>query len=114
MCSSNTKNALLGLVDKNGRPLYVETLAAGEPDRLLGHPVIIDDNMPDIGAGNTALLFGDMKAYKARIVSGIQIQVYDESKYSEQGCVGMQPFVTADGRPVVEAGAIEPIAGLKF
>lgn len=114
LCSSNTKNALLGLVDKNGRPLYVETMAAGEPDRLLGHPVVIDDNMPDIGAGNIALLFGDMTAYKARIVSGIQISIYDESKYSEQGCIGMQPFVTADGRPVVEAGAIEPIAGLKF
>ena len=114
LCNSNTKNALLGLVDKNGRPLYIETLTAGEPDRLLGHPVIIDDNMPDIGAGNTALVFGDLKAYKMRIVDGIQIKIYNESKYSEQGCIGMQAFVTADGRPVVEAGSIEPLAGLKF
>lgn len=111
--SSATKNALLGLVDKNGRPLYLESLTANEPDRLLGHPVTIDDNMPEIGAGK-AILFGDMKAYKARIADGIRIKVYDESKYSEQGCIGMQAFVTADGRPVVEPGKIEPLAALDF
>lgn len=113
LMNSNTKNALLGLVDKNGRPLYIETLTANEPDRLLGHPVIIDDNMPDISDGK-AIVFGDLKAYKARVFKGVRIKVYNESKYSEQGCVGMQAFITADGRPISETGKIEPIAALNF
>lgn len=110
--SSATKTALVGLVDKNGRPLYIESMAAGVPDKLFGHPVVIDDAMPEIAAQAKVILFGDMKAYKARIVRGIEVATYDESKYREQGCVGMQAFVTGDGRLMYEDGKIEPIAAL--
>lgn len=110
--SSATKTALVGLVDKNGRPLYIESMAAGVPDKLFGHPVVIDDAMPEIAAQANVILFGDMKAYKARIVRGIEVATYDESKYREQGCVGMQAFVTGDGRLMYEDGKIEPIAAL--
>lgn len=110
--SSATKTALVGLVDKNGRPLYIESMAAGVPDKLFGHPVVIDDAMPEIAAQANVILFGDMKAYKARIVRGIEVATYDESKYREQGCVGMQAFVTGDGRLMYEGGKIEPIAAL--
>lgn len=110
--SSTTKTALVGLVDKNGRPLYIESMAAGVPDKLFGHPVVIDDAMPEIAAQANVILFGDMKAYKARIVRGIEVATYDESKYREQGCVGMQAFVTGDGRLMYEDGKIEPIAAL--
>lgn len=110
--SSSTKTALVGLVDKNGRPLYIESMAAGVPDKLFGHPVVIDDAMPEIAAQANVILFGDMKAYKARIVRGIEVATYDESKYREQGCVGMQAFVTGDGRLMYEDGKIEPIAAL--
>lgn len=110
--ASSTKDALTGIVDKNGRPLYIESMSAGVPDKLFGHPVIIDDAMPEIAAQANVILFGDMKAYKARIVRGIEVATYDESKYREQGCVGMQAFVTGDGRLMYEDGKIEPIAAL--
>lgn len=110
--ASSTKDALIGLVDKNGRPLYIESMSAGVPDKLLGYPVVIDDAMPEIAAKANVMLFGDPKAYKARIVRGIEVATYDESKYREQGCVGMQAFVTGDGRLMYEDGKIEPIAAL--
>lgn len=110
--ASSTKDALIGLVDKNGRPLYIESMSAGVPDKLLGYPVVIDDAMPEIAAKANVMLFGDPKAYKARIVRGIEVATYDESKYREQGCVGMQAFVTGDGRLMYENGKIEPIAAL--
>ena len=110
--SSATKTALVGLVDKNGRPLYIESMSAGVPDKLFGHPVVIDDAMPEIATKANVILFGDLKAYKARIVRGIEVATYDESKYREQGCVGMQAFVTGDGRLMYEDGKIEPIAAL--
>lgn len=110
--ASSTKDALIGLVDKNGRPLYVESMSAGVPDKLFGYPVVIDDAMPEIAAQANVMLFGDLKAYKARIVRGIEVATYDESKYREQGCVGMQAFVTGDGRLMYEDGKIEPIASL--
>lgn len=110
--ASSTKDALIGLVDKNGRPLYIESMSAGVPDKLFGYPVVIDDAMPEIAAQANVMLFGDLKAYKARIVRGIEVATYDESKYREQGCVGMQAFVTGDGRLMYENGKIEPIAML--
>lgn len=110
--ASSTKDALIGLVDKNGRPLYIESMSAGVPDKLLGYTVVIDDAMPEIAAKANVMLFGDPKAYKARIVRGIEVATYDESKYREQGCVGMQAFVTGDGRLMYEDGKIEPIAAL--
>lgn len=110
--ASSTKDALIGMVDKNGRPLYIESMSAGVPDKLLGYPVVIDDAMPEIAAKANVMLFGDLKAYKARIVRGIEVATYDESKYREQGCVGMQAFVTGDGRLMYEDGKIEPIAAL--
>lgn len=114
LMNSSTKDALLGLVDKQGRPLYIESMSAGVPDKLFGYPVVIDDAMPEIATGNRVLVFGDLKAYKARIVSGVRVKVYDESKYAEQGCIGMQAFVTADGRLLYEDGAIEPLAALEM
>lgn len=110
--ASSTKDALTGIVDKNGRPLYIESMSAGVPDKLFGYPVVIDDAMPEIAAQANVMLFGDLKAYKARIVRGIEVATYDESKYREQGCVGMQAFVTGDGRLMYEDGKIEPIAML--
>ena len=110
--ASSTKDALIGLVDKNGRPLYIESMSAGVPDKLFGYPVVIDDAIPEIAAQANVMLFGDLKAYKARIVRGIEVATYDESKYREQGCVGMQAFVTGDGRLMYEDGKIEPIAML--
>lgn len=110
--ASSTKDALIGLVDKNGRPLYIESMSAGVPDKLFGYPVVIDDAMPEIAAQAYVMLFGDLKAYKARIGRGIEVATYDESKYREQGCVGMQAFVTGDGRLLYEDGKIEPIAML--
>lgn len=114
LMNSTTKDALLGLVDKQGRPLYIESMSKGVPDRLFGYPIVIDDNMPEIGAGKRALVFGDLKSYKARIVQGAKIKTYDESYYSEQGCIGMQAFITADGKLIYEAGSIEPMAALEM
>ena len=110
--ASSTRGALLGMVDKNGRPIYVESVSAGTPDKLFGYPVVIDDAMPEIAAGARVIAFGDFKAYKARIVRGVEVATYDESKYRVQGCVGMQAFITGDGRLTFHDGKIEPIAAL--
>lgn len=110
--SSATKDALVGLVDKNGRPIYIESMSAGVPDKLFGFPVVIDDAIADIATKARVMYFGDFKAYKARITRGVRIKTYDESKYSVQGCIGMQAFVAGDGRLIYEDGKIEPIAAL--
>jgi HK97 family phage major capsid protein len=49
------------LKDGNGQYLWAPGIAAGAPVSLLGYPVTIDDNMPDIAANSLSILFGDFR-----------------------------------------------------
>jgi len=43
------------------RYLWEPSLQAGQPDRLLGYPMRIDQNMPTIATGSLSLAFGDFR-----------------------------------------------------
>ncbi|MEO0357141.1 MAG: phage major capsid protein [Pseudomonadota bacterium] len=57
--NSKTAGAVRKLKDNDGRFLWSDGLAAGEPARLLGYPVVIAEDMPDIAAGSYSIAFGD-------------------------------------------------------
>ncbi|MGM0584458.1 MAG: phage major capsid protein [Pseudomonadota bacterium] len=54
-----TAAAVRKVKDSEGRMLWADSLAEGEPPRLLGFPVALDEEMPDVGAGETPIAFGD-------------------------------------------------------
>ncbi len=60
--NSKTAGAVRKMKDADGRFLWSDGLAAGEPARLMGYPVLIAEDMPDIGSGTTAIAFGDFGA----------------------------------------------------
>ncbi len=60
--NSKTAGAVRKLKDGDGRFLWSDGLAAGEPARLMGYPVVICEDMPDIAADATAIAFGDFEA----------------------------------------------------
>ena len=60
--NSKTAGAVRKLKDADGRFLWSDGLAAGEPARLLGYPVLIAEDMPDVASGTTAIAFGDFGA----------------------------------------------------
>ena len=49
------------LRDGDGRYLWSDSLAAGEPARLLGYPVMISEDMPPLGGGSKSVAFGDFR-----------------------------------------------------
>ena len=57
--NSKTAGAVRKMKDADGRFLWTDGLAAGEPARLMGYPVLVAEDMPDIAAGAYALAFGD-------------------------------------------------------
>lgn len=57
--NSKTAGAVRKMKDSDGRFLWSDGLAAGEPARLMGYPVLIAEDMPDIGPDSTAIAFGD-------------------------------------------------------
>ena len=60
--NSKTAGAVRKLKDNDGRFLWSDGLAAGEPARLMGYPVLIAEDMPDIASGADAIAFGDFGA----------------------------------------------------
>lgn len=61
LMNSLTTAAVRTLKDSEGRYLWAEPAAAGQPPTLLGYPVETDEGMPDIGAGTFPIAFGDWK-----------------------------------------------------
>lgn len=60
--NSKTAGLVRKLKDMDGRFLWSDGLAAGEPARLMGYPVLIAEDMPDAGADANAMAFGDFAA----------------------------------------------------
>jgi len=60
--NSKTAGAVRKMKDADGRFLWSDGLAAGEPARLMGYAVLIAEDMPDIAADATAIAFGDFSA----------------------------------------------------
>ncbi|HEV7283911.1 MAG TPA: phage major capsid protein, partial [Kaistia sp.] len=63
LMNSNTAVRLRSIVDGNGRYLWAPTgnLIEGVEHPLLGYSVEIDEGMPDIGAGEHPIAFGDFR-----------------------------------------------------
>lgn len=57
--NSRTASAMRSLKDNDGRFLWGDSLAAAEPARLLGYPVLVVEDMPDMEDGAAAIAFGD-------------------------------------------------------
>ncbi len=60
--NSKTAGAVRKMKDADGRFLWSDGLAAAEPARLMGYPVLIAEDMPDIASDATAIAFGDFGA----------------------------------------------------
>ena len=60
--NSKTVGAVRKMKDGDGRFLWSDGLAAGEPSRLMGYPVLVCEDMPDVGANAFPVAFGDFRA----------------------------------------------------
>ena len=83
--SPATREALRLLKDNYGRYLLQDDITAPFGKVLLGKPVFVSDNMPEIGSGNTAIYYGDMTGLATKFAEEINIQVLRE-KYADEHC----------------------------
>lgn len=59
MMNSTTANIVRKFKDGQGNYLWTNSITAGQPDRLLGYPVAINEAMPDIASGSYSVAFGN-------------------------------------------------------
>ena len=60
--NSKTAGRVRKLKDLDGRFLWSDGLAAGEPARLMGYPVLVAEDMPDAASDSMSIAFGDFAA----------------------------------------------------
>ncbi len=60
--NSKTAGAVRKMKDADGRFMWGDSLQAGEPARLMGYPVLICEDMPDVAANGFPIAFGDFRA----------------------------------------------------
>lgn len=60
--NSKTAGRVRKLTDADGRFLWSDGLAAGEPALLMGYPVLVAEDMPDVTSDSLSIAFGDFRA----------------------------------------------------
>lgn len=95
--SPNTKTALRTLKSTTGYYLLNDDLSSPFGSTLLGKPVYVSDNMPDIGAGNTAIYYGDMRGLATKFSENMSIEVLRE-KYATMHAVGVVGWLEFDSK----------------
>jgi HK97 family phage major capsid protein len=91
------------LKDGNSQYLWQPGLQAGQPDMLLGRPVVVSSAMPAATTGNKSVVFGDMSGYTIADRSGTTVQRLNEL-YAANGQVGFRAYKRMDGKMVDASG----------
>ena len=95
--SKNTRTALRLLKDEVGRYLLQDDITSPFGTTLLGKPVYVTDNMADMGAGATAIYYGDMSGLATKFSEDMNIQVLRE-KYATQHAIGVVGWLEFDSK----------------
>ena len=95
--SSKTRTAIRKLKDSTGRYLPQDDITAPFGKVLLGKPVYVSDNMPDIAASAKTIYYGDMSGLATKISEEFEIQVLREH-YATQHAVGAVGWLEMDSK----------------
>jgi len=95
-----TVKTIRKLTDKNGQYLWQPSIKAGEPDRILGRPLVTSAYAPEMKAGNKAIAFGDFGYYWVADRQGRVFKRLNEL-YATTGQVGFLCTQRVDGKLVL-------------
>ena len=110
MMHDNILLALRKLKDDNNHYLWQEGMSAGEPDRLLGHPITINQGMASsVATGEITVLFGAMAKFIIRDAGSVRLYKLEE-RYRDNDQTGFVAFKRSDSG-IIDAGT-DPIKKL--
>lgn len=95
--SRQTRTALRMLKDEMGRYMLQDDISLPFGSSLLGKPIYVSDNMPEMAAGETAIYYGDMSGLATKWVEEMNIEVLRE-KYATQHAIGVVGWLEFDSK----------------
>lgn len=96
MFNDTTAQLLRKLKDSDNQYIWQPGLQAGQPDILLGRPVVINDDMASPAASAKSILFGDFSRYWIRDVGGVRLRRLNE-RFADNDQIGFVGFLRTDG-----------------
>ena len=99
--SSKTRTALRELKSTTGYYLLNDDISSPFGTTLLGKPVYVSDNMPDISDGGNVIFYGDMRGLATKFNEDINIEVLRE-RYADEHCYGVIGWFEFDAKVIDE------------
>lgn len=103
MMNDSTAKLVRKLKDGNNQYLWQPGIQAGQPDMLLGRPVVVSTAMPAATTGLKSMIFGDLSYYTIADRTGTVMQRLNEL-YAANGQVGFRAYKRTDGETTLSAG----------
>jgi HK97 family phage major capsid protein len=107
----NSLKVLRKIKDSQNRPIFVPGYETGNPggapDRLMGRPINIVQQMPVMAANAKSILFGQLSKYTVRDVMDLTVFRMVDSAFTLNGQVGFVAFMRSGGNLVDAGGAIK-------
>lgn len=99
--SSATRTALRKLKSTTGYPLLNDDISTPFGTSLLGKPVYVSDNMPNIATGAKVIYYGDFAGLGTKFSEEINIEVLRE-RYADEHAVGVIGWFEFDAKVIDE------------
>jgi HK97 family phage major capsid protein len=101
MFSQTMRRVIRKIKDTAGRPIwmpsYDEGLTSSTPDRLLGYPVYLNNDMAVPAANAKSLAFGNFGKYMIRDAMDVTMFRFDDSAYIKLGQIGFLAWARTGG-----------------
>lgn len=102
MNNATLYNVFYGMVDANGKPIFVADPKTDNVGKILGFEVVVDDNIAD-----NDVYFGNYAKYMGyNIPDGIVVETSRESGF-RKGLIDYRAMAIADCKPIVEEAFVK-------
>lgn len=99
--SPATRTALRELKSNTGYPLLNDDVSTPFGTSILGKPVYVSDNMPEMESGAKAIYYGDMHGLATKFNEEINIEVLRE-RYADEHAIGVIGWFEFDSKVIDE------------
>ncbi len=111
MMRDDTVRIIRKIKDSQGRPIFVpgyeSSAPGGAPDRLLGRPIYINQDVAAMAASARSILFGDFRYYTIRDVMAVEMFRFADSPFISKGQIGFLAWMRSGGNLVDVGGAVK-------
>ena len=101
-----TEGGIRGLKDTTNQYIWQPGLQAGQPNQLLGRPIVSDPNVAAVASAAMSVIFGDFSGYVIRDVAGVRIERSTDFRFSTDQTT-FRGILRTDGDLLNNSGAIK-------